>query len=393
MDYLFEFGERDDVRELVAAYLERSAMVQGLAVDLDDYWLASFRLYNLLPERRFKRSIRYLSDLVFHPRDRHPRLPRWLHRLDDEYVAYPAGIDPCWSFAGWEELTALRGTGPEPFVLVVVLRPEVNRESLEGLRSIPTAGVQVRFEPRPPARLYANPRDRVRPLVGGVSLSAPAGPAGTLGGILGNDTGGRFALTCSHVLREGEAQQPSPADNRSQAERIGECVESTQLVAHEPPLNPYNRSLNSVDAALVELDPEIRSAYEAFDLGPLSAVSPTGRINPSISVEVVGKVRGHSSVQVGAAVLAHEFDFDGQTFGFEKLFELRRAGRFSGITGSLSPPVRPGDSGGWVLGRGAGGSEWLGVVVGGDGPYGYAVPAEFVDQWLQTTGHGPLSVS
>jgi hypothetical protein len=66
--------------------------------------------------------------------------------------------------------------------------------------------------------------------------------------------------------------------------------------------------------------------------------------------------------------MVHEFDFKGTKYGYKNLFELKTRSRFYGMTGTFRKPVKPGDSGAWVFKAGTTGTDWLGVVVAGDGP-------------------------
>jgi hypothetical protein len=63
------------------------------------------------------------------------------------------------------------------------------------------------------------------------------------------------------------------------------------------------------------------------------------------------------------------------------------------MTGSVAPPVHPGDSGAWVIQDGPAGPEWCAMVVGGSGPIGYAVFAENIMDWLKSKKYGSLSVA
>jgi hypothetical protein len=391
MDYLIEFSERDDVRSLAGRFLEHCEAVQGIAVDLDDLWLASWRLYNTLPTSAFEREMHLLERSYFAWRE-YRYQP--FHALRDEFISFPYGLDVHWRPAFWERFSEWRELRPEPFVMTVVLRSEFTQERMYALREIETGGLQVRFEPRPMARLYSKPKDKVRPLVGGLSVSQPAGGAGTLGGILQDAGGRRFGLTCSHVLATGdEAQQPSPADRPRAAGRIGSCIESFALQSHTPPLDPYDPSINTVDAALIEFDAQVQSKLEVMGVGALAGIASKSHVHPNTSVTVVGKEARCRALYIGAVTLVHEFDFNGHKYGYRNLFELKRASRFHALTGSIRHPVNPGDSGGWVLRAGASGPEWLGVVAAGDGPYGYAIPAEFIVDWIENlSGVGSIQV-
>lgn len=390
MDYLLEFSQRDDVRALARSYLSREEAVQGITIDLDSFWLAGFQLYTVLPYADFRRLDDELSGHA--PWWPSAAVLRRRHAFGvEEFVAYPYGIDIEWRPEFWKRFTESQNRSDEPYVVVVVLRPEAPRATVLGLQETDTGGFQVRFETRPRAELYARGTDKVRPVVGGTSVSSPDGAAGTLGGILSDGGGKRFGLTCAHVLAEGaEAQQPSPKDDRRHAGTIGRCVRSTTLKPHMGPLDPYDASsLNDVDVAVIQLDESAEMAV--LEVGAVTGVSSKSHVNPESVVDVVGKERGRQTLYIGGATMVQEFHHGDIKYGYMNLFELKRGSRFDWVTGTIMKPVKRGDSGAWVLKDGPTGSEWLGVVVGGAGHIGYAIPAEFVNNWLATSGE-PLSV-
>jgi hypothetical protein len=146
------------------------------------------------------------------------------------------------------------------------------------------------------------------------------------------------------------------------------------LASHTRPLNPYDPTINEVDVALVAFDDQAQADLAVLGVGALTGISSKSLVHQGALVEVVGKESGRRSLYVGGATLTREFDLDGTTYGFKNLFELTRVSRFHGITGTLSAPVAPGDSGAWVLRPGATGTEWLGMVIAGDGPTGTRSP-------------------
>ncbi len=390
MDYLIEFAERDAVREIAARYLEYGS-VQAIDLDLDDLWLASWRLFHNAPNREFRDAWRYLEDWHFARRRWAPYWPAWL--LDDEeFVGYPFGVDPNWMPPIEGELDK-RWARWGPFVMTVVLRPRSSRQELGALQEIYPEGLPVRFEARPVPSLLARPTDAVRPVVGGLSVASPGGRPGTLGGIVeaGNK---RLGLTCAHVLSAGEeAEQPAAADNHRDAARIGECHRNSKLVAHIPPLNAYSSELNEVDAALIELDDAVDADLEVRGVGALTRISQRSEVHPDSSVEIVGLRAKRRSLHVGKLRMVGEFRFGDEWYGYQNLFELRRRSRFHGFTGTISPPVNGGDSGAWVILPGASGPELAGVVVAGDGPYGYAILAQSIAEWIEEEGpYRPVKV-
>jgi hypothetical protein len=87
----------------------------------------------------------------------------------------------------------------------------------------------------------------------------------------------------------------------------------------------------------------------------------------------------------------YEFRHGDQTYCFRNTVELRHPSRFYGLFGTFDPPVRPGDSGAWVLLPGATGPNWCGLVISGDGVVGHFVLAESVSNWLVSVGYQDLA--
>ncbi len=353
MDYLLEFGARDDVRELAARYLSFRS-VHAIDIGLDQRWLTAWRTQ---------------EDAL---------------GLDDDFVAYPFGVDTSWRPSSnlplietWERYG--------PFVITVVLRPSAVQDERGGLAEVDgPEDLLVTFESQPVPRLLAGGKSAVRPLVGGLGLAGASGPPATLGGIVTSASGEKFAVTCAHVLGQGEeVLQPAPIDNRREAVRIGVCSHRSRLRAHESPVSPYDADLNEVDAALVALDGGVRADLAMLEAGPLAGISRRSDLHEHISVDIVGLRAKRRSLRVGKLRLYGEFSHGRETFGYQNLFELRRRSRFFGLTGTFGPPVSGGDSGAWVLRPGAPGPEWAGVVVAGEGPTAYAVMAASVVEWME----------
>src|SRR5205823_4638167 len=126
---------------------------------------------------------------------------------------------------------------------------------------------------------------------GGISLGTDSGDYATLGGILKDEKGAKYALTCGHAIsKDDEAKQPSPKDNSS-ASRIGSCVQST-AGSLQGPVTRCNRrtATNDVDAALIALDadPEVASKLELLGIGPLTGWAPIDDVDEDAPVEVSG---------------------------------------------------------------------------------------------------------
>ncbi|MFF0009127.1 hypothetical protein ACFYQT_37700 [Streptomyces tibetensis] len=75
-----------------------------------------------------------------------------------------------------------------------------------------------------------------------------------------------------------------------------------------------------------------------------------------------------------------------EKYCFTDIFQLRPVSRYWGLTGSISDPARPGDSGAWISIAGSRGEEWAGMVLGGDGPEAFAMFSEDIIHWLEGQG-------
>jgi hypothetical protein len=391
MDYLIEFGRRDSVREIADRYMQLQS-VHAVDIGLDERWLVAWLARNCLPHDQFKHVVRLLDDLDVVPSRYYGK---WLSEFfDDEFVAYPFGVDPYWVPPS-EEVLWRRWHEFGPFVITVVLRPDCPPEEAGLVNEVyPDSRFEIVYDFQPVPRLLASPDEAVRPLIGGIGISGASRRPGTLGGFVEAD-GNRYAVTCAHVVEAGEeVQQPAPADNRRGAARIGVCSHSSSLNTHTPPADVYGNQLNRLDAALVELDDGIKAELEIRDAGPLAGTATVSDVHQLMTVQMVGARSGHRTLRVGNLRLVGEFAFGSDWYAYKELFQLRRTSRFFGLTGTLSPPVRGGDSGAWVLRSGADGPEWAGMVIAGEGPQGYAIMAETVEQWVrEETGAGLVTVA
>jgi hypothetical protein len=391
VDYLVEFGRRDDVREIVNRYMGLRS-VHAVDVGLDERWLVAYLAGYSFRDDYADDVIRRLEHWDVVPPS-YPLAGRLAEFFDDEFVAFPFGLDPHWLPPMKGELCRRWGEFG-PFVITVVLRPDCSSEEAGAVSEIyPDNRFAVVYDVQPVPRLLASPREAVRPLVGGIGISGASRRPGTLGGII-EVGGGRYGVTCAHVLGAGdEVEQPAPADNPRDATRVGFCRHRSSLTAHSPPAAAYGTGLNRLDAALVEFDDGIDAELEVSDAGPPARISAVSDVHQLMTVETFGARSGHRTLRVGNLRLVGEFTFGSEWYAYEELFQLRRLSRFYGMTGTLSPPVRGGDSGAWVLRPGADGPEWAGMVIAGEGPQGYAVMAKTVEQWIEEeTGAGAVTV-
>lgn len=217
-------------------------------------------------------------------------------------------------------------------------------------------------------------RHRTRPLLGGVSVGVPGGPAGTLGTVVEPLGGGRRLLLASaHVLAPpgtvvGDGVlQPAAADGGTlPADRVGRLVRAA---------GPDFRRRNRVDGALAELGAAVRAdARRLPGLGRLAGL----RRSPLLGGETVYKVGRTSGVTRGR-VSAVEIDDLAVTFPhraaavFDGPFEVAMEGG-----GAFS---RPGDSGALVVDEER---RAVGMVFAGNGvDLSYALPIGTVLDRLQ----------
>jgi len=217
-----------------------------------------------------------------------------------------------------------------------------------------------------------------------------------LGGILTDPNGKKYGLTCGHAVGKKDiVKQPSPKDD-STATKIGVCVEST-AGSLQGPVARCNRNLatNDVDAALIQLDddPPVASKLEVMDIGRLAGLATIDDVFEDSPIEVSGR-SGHKDLYTGGLLVIGSLLIGPDRFCFRNLMEIKRASvRNWGVTGTLARPVRPGDSGAWVIQDGPNGPEWCGMIIGGTGPIGYAVFAEEIQNWLKSVNYGSLGVA
>lgn len=408
MRYLSEYAGREEV----SAVIDRAMgfdIVHGVVVRLDPTWLGLWRLSHALSRAEWEtldKDLLYMADWY-----RNVLGPPWPRRMA-RYLGLtglldsgnfspisPVAIDPKWSCGTWEEIADRHHQGRrEPFIIQVLVVPRSPRGTFDELiSSLGEGREQIRFEARPVARAYSGGRKkRVQPLQGGISVGSATGDYATLGGILRDGSGKFYALTCGHAIaRNAEAKQPSPKDKQTSA-RIGICIESTDG-ALQGPTKSCNRkkATNEVDAALIELDGNLQPAprLELMGVGKLAGWAAIDDVNEDSPIQVSGR-SGLKNVYTGGLLVIGSLRIGPDRFCFRNLMEIKRASvQYWGATGTLAPPVRPGDSGAWVVQDGPNGPEWCGMVVGGAGPIGYAVFAENIFDWLKTKHHSGLSVA
>lgn len=354
--------------------------VQGILVDLDFEWLLAWRAgeridpqeppkgFDRMGDRltwaAFRNDVRTSSgwvpyrslresDLTWHP-------PFWspeIHRL----------------FARW------------PVVMRICLYPRESGERGEVPR-YEAEGFRIVYEPRPIARLAVGPKDRHRPLLGGISMGVNATDAGTLGGVVKDPaTGTYYALTCAHVAATGDCvDQPARKDRKGSV--IGKVV-SHQL----PPAFPSHLRriavhqklyASPVDAALVELYTDPSSPkLEVFKMGAITDLLDITDIEQDEELEMTGRSSDWQKLRRSSVSPFYNVTHKAtQTeYCFENALIVREP---SGATA-----VSPGDSGAWICKDIGTSWHWAAMVVGGDRQLGIAVAAHRVRDWWQNAGY------
>lgn len=126
-------------------------------------------------------------------------------------------------------------------------------------------------------------RESVRPLHPGLSLGDLTTGAGSLGCIVKDAAGIRYALTVDHVLPGGVGQiaiQPATFDGGTVADRIGVV---SQVIS------PVPGAANSVAAALVRLDDTVEATNRIPSIGEISGVVDGNELDVSTAVKLVGR--------------------------------------------------------------------------------------------------------
>jgi hypothetical protein len=273
-------------------------------------------------------------------------------------------------------------TGRErlPVTLTVVHRPlraarpgehldEDDTSLLQQLvRATSAVSVIVRIEERPRARLA---------LASGDPITVPPTNSGTLGGVLNDQAGVLYGITCSHVAQTNDDVYDSGGN------QIGICTADTRRVPLPNPriCDPVNLTapnpipsngpdMNMLDCAVILL----RSAVTRATIAGIAQA-----LSPGQSVVHTGAVTGTTRHWLGSLCLSYGFSSSGQDFCFRDAVEL--VPQPSGLFGHTVVPTQ-GDSGGWVFTDDQP-PDWAGLFFGEDGRRGFLIRAKWVHEWAQ----------
>ncbi len=370
-------GEEEFLRIATAAMERRD--VQGITLHIDDLWLTEWNATHLFGDpgayfREWFRSVgpiwrdlngtAYFADSPIndHPvrlpgtKDLNQRMPFWAARRD--YLHLPTAL---------------------PVILTICLRPEPKE-----IPRFESQRFQIAYEVRPLAQLSSNPKRLRRPLLGGLSAGVGTASYGTMGGVVRDigQNGRMFGVTCAHVMTSGTVDQPAKID-RKNAARIGSVHSHSPLQSSAGLCTPASKNgLNSVDVALIEIDPSVPANLEILDIGPLAGIIPIAKIGQGQAVEFTGRSSGNRSLKVGRLGVIYQYQKNGQTYCFQNVIQLNWP-RFYQLT---QRPVTAGDSGSWICAANGQGVGWCGMIVGEDRLHGYAVYAETIEDWWKQQG-------
>lgn len=389
MRYFDAYLQREAVQTVISVCRESDA-VQGIIVELEPYWLMTWRLGERRdpnnPLNSFESSVPLLPDF---------RLAPWWDLLSEvlsepwQPVRAPQSkeiqILPKW----WTEYAMRRGLRDLqwPVMLRICLYPR----GFSDERPIPrfdNLDVNFTYEIRPIARMAAGPLAKHRPLLGGISIGVGPSDFGTLGGILRAPNQERYALTCAHVAKTGDqVYQAARCDGGHSASTIG-SVSHSEI---PPSFHPSKLSVpgysagaaKSVDAAIIPLPAHPDAKLEINSLGAVTSLFPDAGIIQWQAVTYEGRTSGVQPVQFrGRSPYYCLADASGQPYCFEELLTVR----WPTTTPSSPPPIQAGDSGAWLCVSGASGVEWAAMAVGYDPALGFAVSATRLEAWWNSLG-------
>src|SRR3989442_5699486 len=125
MDYLIDFANSGLVREVAETAL-RSPLLQGVVLDIDPYWLLTWRLFTISPAMLDSRE-RYYGDWLFLNANETEIESDWLAPAEYDLFPQPIRLDDLkqWRPHNWlrySEVFRFRPDQP-PFVVKLYLRP------------------------------------------------------------------------------------------------------------------------------------------------------------------------------------------------------------------------------------------------------------------------------
>ncbi|MGD9850373.1 MAG: hypothetical protein AB7T38_03795 [Nitrospirales bacterium] len=386
MKCLNQFLERVDIQNIISGCRE-SKTVQGVNIRLNRLWLRAWRVGERYdPFNPRKGYEKYFEDFVNH----FP--PRGLLH-DNDFLG--ESLDPwiptrppdskdlkCLPRHPWEWITW------PPILVTIRLYPNASSRGELPRFQVPPDDFQLIYETCPLARLYAGPKVSHRPVVGGISIGVNATDFGTLGGVLKDNTGRYYGITCGHIAQlSNVVEQPSRADGGTGKTSVIGKVIHAEVPPAFPSYLPQNRKNQSNHAGRVDIsvfEVSVGARQEILKLGPIKGILPVDDLEQDHRLEMTGLTSDWKVLSYGGITPYHNIHntTTGDNYCYENPLMLRDS--------SGTQPVQPGDSGAWVCTPSDQGYAWAGMVVGGDGQVGFAVSAEALQQWWEDT---PRSMS
>jgi hypothetical protein len=376
MEALIRLAREDEEIDRIARAAMENRSVQGVVLDIDPYWLAGWNYSRRFGidefdrvRERFKGRIydeRFFADL---PENDFPVLPMKMGDLKD----WPKD---------WESYAKENGFSPDmsPVRVKICLRP--------GAIEVPrfeSGRYRILYETRPVATLSGNPKGYRRPILGGLSTGVGTKSCGTMGGIVQDQQSPpqKYGVTCAHVMTSGTVDQPSKLDSK-RAAAIGTVSTHTPLQLPAGLCTPKSTTgVNTVDVALIEIDPSTSADLEVLDIGTLTGVTPIADIGQGQLVEFTGRSSGNRTLRVGALGVIYKLKYKGQDYCFQNVIQLNWQ-KFYQLLGGR--PVAQGDSGSWICNPNENGFGWCGMIIGNDRLHGYAIYAESIEDWWKQQG-------
>jgi len=370
MKCLVPLLEREDVRSIIARCRESKA-VQGVNIRLNRWWLAAWRVAEAYdPFEPQKAYEEHWAEWDLYPPSGSSTIPRLPIR-----PITPKDLD-------WQPRHSFYRRTLPPIVFTVRLYPNVAQLGGPPVLGGTQGVFDLIYEVCPLARLYAGPQSSHRPVVGGISIGVNPSDSGTLGGVVRDDMGQYYGITCGHIaLSPNNVEQPSQTDGGGgSASTIGSVVHAEV----PPPFPSYASAMKKdqkkyagqFDISIFKIS-NVKAKQEILKLGKINGIMPTDDLEQDHRLEMTGRTSDWRVLAYGGITPYHNLHnaITGETYCYENPLMLRDS--------SGSQPVQPGDSGAWVCTPAGPEYVWAGMVVGGDGQVGFAVSAEALKSWWE----------
>lgn len=342
-------------------YLLSAERVQGVNLEIDSFWLRSYRaMFSYWAETEPASFSYRLRKMVTGDQ------LDWDWRPKTDWAQH-------WRTKGFP-IEASETTNPHPVEIVILLRESPDRKFLADAPK--TFGPHlIRYEAREPCVAYAthslSPGDKV----GGLAPSHVT--SGTLGGLLRDQNSGQmYAISCEHVCGGVGATVVQPPRKLPPPNRVATVVYSTVPPAQgrDSKCNRVTQPIPVPDLAIAELHPDVVSDAVHKGLGKVQRITPIAEMTSEDLVTFDGAASPHTEAKVGGLNIWREILIHGTPHCVGDLFTIEPRKRWY-VKPELS---QGGDSGSWVLNETNGIISWDGMLIGGDGVQAYCCFAELI---------------